>query len=77
MYVSNDWKDYEVIDTSEGESLRDGEMLFCVALIRRLYGKALKNGKRLTAITTAVKTAAETGSFSEICPKDGQFLTKI
>lgn len=45
MWIADNWKDYEVIDTSDGESWRDGETIFLSDLIRRLYGIRLKRQK--------------------------------
>ena len=46
MWIADNWKDYEVIDTSAGEKLeRWGDYLLGSVLTRRLYGIRLKRHK--------------------------------
>ena len=69
MWIADSWKDYQVLDTSDGEKL---ELWGGYKLIR----PAEENGEIPTVITTAVIKAAVSGNFG-ICPKSGRSTTGI
>ena len=71
MRLSDKWKDYELIDTSDGERLeRWGDII----LIRRLSGQAKRKilfGIRHMPVTTAQIVAEEVGSSTKKFPTAG------
>ena len=68
MWIADNWKDYEVIDTSSGEKLeRWGDFL----LIRPDPQVIISDGKNLTATTTEAARAVANGS-STISPRNSQ-----
>ena len=92
MWIADSWKDYQVLDTSDGEKLElwggyklirpDPQVIWKTPRGREWrnpnghYHRAEENGKIPTVITTAVIKAAVSGNFG-ICPKSGRSTTEI
>lgn len=78
MWVANEWKDYEVLDTSEGEKLeRWGDFLLVRPDPQVIWNtpKSHKVGRlKMHTITAVIKEAAN-GNFS-ICQNNGLFFIK-
>ena len=77
MWIADQWKDYEVLDTSGGEKLERGEIILPgAARTPRSSGTLPARpgaGKTATLTTTAVKKGAEAGN-SLICPSSADSL---
>ena len=78
MWIADQWKDYEVLDTSSGEKLeRWGDYLLVrpdPQVIWNTPPAKIPAGKRKTAIIIAAPRAAANGNFS-ICPRNGASIT--
>ena len=74
MRSTENWKDYELIDASEGERLERWGDIILTAPTPRPFGKrpvSTRDGSRLTAAITEVNRAAENGSFIKKFPRCG------
>ena len=78
MWIADGWKDYEVIDCSEGEKLeRWGNYLLVRPDPQVIWStpKTEKGWKKETATTTAAPKAAGSGN-SSICRSSGVSTTE-
>ena len=79
MWIANDWKEYEVIDTSCGEKLeRWGKYTLVRPDPQVIWDtpKVSRGWKNMNATITEAKKAAENGN-SLIFRSSGIFITKI
>ena len=78
MFIANNWKDYEVIDTSEGEKLeRWGAYLLVRPDPQVIWNtpKKEKGWRKMNGHSTAAVRAAVNGS-SLTCRSNGRFSMK-
>ena len=80
MWIAKNWKDYQVIDCSQGEKLeRWGKIsprTSGPAGKSGIHRKQKKDGANTMHIITEVKKAAENGNFL-ICRNSGPFIIMI
>lgn len=78
MWIADNWKEYEVIDCSNGEKLERWEITFWFVRTLRSSGiprKTEKNGGKKMVIITAAKKAVGNGS-SLTFLNNGIYITK-
>ena len=79
MWIADNWKEYEVIDCSNGEKLERWEITFSFVRTLRSFGilrKPERNGDVRTDIITAAKKAVVNGS-SLIFHNSGTYTIRI
>ncbi len=77
MWIADQWKDYEVLDTSNGEKLeRWGKYLLVRPDPQVIWDtpKTNRGWSRMTATTTAAKKAAANGNSLSTSPAVGHSL---
>ena len=77
MWLADNWKDYEVIDTSTGK-IREMELLSFSRTWPGLFGTSKEKqntGTSTTVTITEATKAVENGTFS-ICLSNGQLIIR-
>ena len=75
MWLADQWKEYEVLDTSEGEKLERWGDYILVRPDPQVIWNTPKTGESAMPIITAARRAAASGNFLT-CPNSGRFIIK-